>query len=78
MWLQLLGAPQLSDQDHLFTPDFKKREYRNIKEDKNIFFGCGISPDENWVIKEQLFQPLYLITKRNQSLKIKLQAPELY
>jgi len=62
----------------LLTPDFQKMEYRNTKEDKNISFGCGVSPDENWVIKEQLFQPLYLITKRNQSLKIKLQVPELY
>lgn len=62
----------------LFSPDFKKKEYRNTKEGKNISFGCSVSPDENWVIKEQLFLPLYLITKRNQSLKIKLQVPELY
>lgn len=62
----------------LFITDFRKKEYRNTKKDKNTSVGCSVSPDENWVIKEQLFQPLYLITKRNQSLKIKLQVPELY
>jgi len=69
-------VPLFSDQDLPFTPNYKKRG--RAAKDMNASFGCGVNPDQNWVIKEQLFQPLYLITKRNQSLKIKLQVPELY
>lgn len=62
----------------LGCPHFKKSKHRNTKQDKNICFGSSVSPDENWVTEEQLFQPLYLITKKSRSLKIKLQVPELY
>lgn len=78
MRLQLPRVPQVLDQALPFAPDFKKSECRGMKKGKDVSFGCSVSPDQNWVIKEQLFQPFYLITKRNLSLKIKLQVPALY
>lgn len=76
-WLQFLGALQLLDEAHM-SVSAQKKEYRNTKEDQNTSFGVSVTPDENWVIAEKLFQPLYPITKRNQHLKIKLRVPELY